>query len=452
MSRARIVVCRILVAALGIGLISVADTAVGGFNNIGLRNNNVGGVSINVEGFLDQPDAKGREQLRRHMLKNTVQAPGEMARTTELRKISLKRLQAVLDDCVRNKAGVIPDEVKYLAGLQRIEYVLVYPEDNDIVLAGPAEGWEVDEAGNVVGVTTGQPVLHLDDLLVALRSVKQARRGAISCSIDPTPEGRRNLQKLFSQVKRFDRRLLPAIEKAMGPQVISIKGVPEDSHFARVMVAADYRMKRIAMGLDRAPVKGLPSYIQMVKGTPQNMMPRWWLAADFEKVARSEDGLAFRIRGRGVKAMTEDDFIGQDGNVRGSGRKSPIAQKWADLMTTKYDELAQEDAVFGQLRGLMELSIAAAIIDRFELQSRAGCSLPLLASSDSRLVTSDWHAPKMVRTQASAIKRGNNWIVTASGGVEISSHQIAADTKTDPATAKTRKENGALAGARWWWN
>ena len=47
------------------------------------------------------------------------------------------------------------------------------------MLVGPGEGWKVDGTGNVVGVTTGLPVMLLDDLLVALRSAKAAAQGGI---------------------------------------------------------------------------------------------------------------------------------------------------------------------------------------------------------------------------------------------------------------------------------
>ena len=52
-----------------------------------------------------------------------------------------------------------------------MKYVLVYPEEHDVVLAGPAEGWRVDSLGNVVGAASGQPVLLLDDLMAALRAL-----------------------------------------------------------------------------------------------------------------------------------------------------------------------------------------------------------------------------------------------------------------------------------------
>ena len=44
----------------------------------------------------------------------------------------------MINDCRQNNRP-LPDEVKYLAGLQRIRYVFVYPEQQDIVLAGFGE-------------------------------------------------------------------------------------------------------------------------------------------------------------------------------------------------------------------------------------------------------------------------------------------------------------------------
>ena len=114
-----------------------------------------------------------------------------------MRKISLRRLEAAIDDCAKNNKP-LPDAIKYLAGLQHIRYVFVYPEQKDIVLVGPGEGWKVDARGNVVGVTTGRPVMLLDDLLVALRTAKAAAQGGITCSIDPTTEGLARMKQTMS--------------------------------------------------------------------------------------------------------------------------------------------------------------------------------------------------------------------------------------------------------------
>ena len=48
------------------------------------------------------------------------------------------------------------------------------------MLAGPAEGWQIDDQGHVVGSKSGQPVLQLDDLIVALRTAKAAAGDAAS--------------------------------------------------------------------------------------------------------------------------------------------------------------------------------------------------------------------------------------------------------------------------------
>ena len=70
-----------------------------------------------------------------------------------------------------------------LAGLQEVRYVFVYPEQKDIVLVGYGEGWRIDTRGNIVGVTTGKPVLLLDDLLTALRTAAtSARRASVARS------------------------------------------------------------------------------------------------------------------------------------------------------------------------------------------------------------------------------------------------------------------------------
>ena len=52
------------------------------------------------------------------------------------------------------------------------------------------------------------------------------------------------------------------MEEAVGPQTITVTGVPDTSHFARVIVAADFRMKRLAMNFEPAPVDGMPSFLR----------------------------------------------------------------------------------------------------------------------------------------------------------------------------------------------
>ncbi len=434
----------------------VALTSVVWAGCFNFRNNAVGGISINTAGVVAGPIDADLKFLLKELKTDVAKAPADMHRPVGMRMLSLRGLEAAIDDARRNNLGELPDEVKFLAGLQRIQYVFLYPEQNDIVIAGPGEGWRVDEQAYVVGVTTGRPVLLLDDLLVAFRCTTNAATGrGISCSIDPTAEGRQNLDTLLKRVKKFSDTVPAAIEKALGPQQISITGVPPESHFARVMVAADYKMKRYAMGLEDAPIKGMPSFIDLMakkRSRPDNMMPRWWLACNYAPLARSEDGLAWELRGAGVKAMTEDDLVAADGTVKATGRANPLAQQWADTLTEKYDELSGQDAVFGELRNLMDLCVVAALIEKHGLLGKVDLALPLITDASSELTIEQWLAPKTVASQCSALKAGSDWIITASGGVQVESWEVAQRTEMNADVEQIRTKAKSADNKNWWWN
>jgi hypothetical protein len=122
----------------------------------------------------------------------TARATGAVASKTGLRRVSLARLAREVQGHI--EAGTaIPDEAHYLAGIQQIQYLFVYPEEQDLVIAGPADGWQVDESGRVVGQHTRRPVVRLDDLVVALRvfAPRSRRNTFVGCSIDQTEEGMR---------------------------------------------------------------------------------------------------------------------------------------------------------------------------------------------------------------------------------------------------------------------
>lgn len=422
----------------------------------GFRNSAVGGVSIDVEGVVGPP-SDTEHRLFLEQLRKEIKSPDEALNApVDLRMVSLRALEAACEDALKNNMGQLPDEVKFLAGLQRIQYVFVYPEENDIVLAGPGEGWRVNDDATIVGITTGRPVLQLDDLLVAMRTVHEARRGGISVSIDPTAEGNRNLQELFDSQRGRPLNPTPqfeaAVKQAFGPQMVTLKGAPDTSHFARVLVAADYRMKRLAMNLEKSPVRGFGSYLDLIKNSrvAGDVNPRWWMACNYEPMATSDDKLAWELRGPGVKVMTEDEFVTADGSVSATGKTSAAAKRWADNMTDKYDELSAADPVFGELRNLMDMCVISALIEKERLCEVAGCSLPLLTSESSEVAIEKWNAAKTISPEVSFLRTRNSWIVTASGGVQIESWQVADRTDVDPNVSVVRKRATPADKSLWW--
>jgi len=416
--------------------------------------NIVGGVSIDPDGMVSNVDrdAIGRLcQIRRDALQPV---PDGMNRTAGLRKVSLKGLEAEIRKAAKIQKQ-LPDAVALLAGLQQIRYVLVYPEQKDIVLVGPGEGWVLDPRGYFVGATSGRPVLMLDDLLVALRAAVISP-SVLSCSINPTPEGIRRVETLARQFKPGidPQAAAMAIQGQLGPQRITVTGVPDNSHFALVMVGADYRMKRISMGLEPAPIRGLPSYTEMAKAGRagmSNMLPRWWLQPNYQPLLRDDGGLAWEIRGAAVKCMTENDFCDANGVARPSGRSDPVTQRWADLMTSHYGELAQADPIFAQLQGCMDLAVVSALLVKQRLMVKAGEDFPLLTGAPEVLPNAKFDAPKQVATMAGVTKSGKKTVIAA-GGVQLNPWTMIDKSETSAELAGVRGKAAGAGHTRWWWD
>ncbi|MGD9723112.1 MAG: DUF1598 domain-containing protein [Pirellulales bacterium] len=411
----------------------------------------VGGVSIDAKGLVAKVTVGDVAELLKARQAAFQTVPADLAKSA-LRKVSLRQLEAAIAEHRKNGTP-ITDDMRYLAGLQRIQYVFVYPEQNDIVIAGPGEGWRISPDGEIVGQTTNKPVLLLDDLLVALRATPALRQTGITCSIDPTRDGLTRYQELFKTIAQAPgdtAPLLSAVEQAIGPQTITLKGVPEATHFARVLVAADYKMKRYGMGFDEAPVAGMPSYLQMMKSAGGGgLAPRWWLAPDYDALVTDGKGLAWELRKASVKVMTEDRVLAASGQLQDSSRPNPLAAKWADNMTARYDALSEREPIWGQLRNCMDLAVLAALISHNNLQQTCGWDMALLLDPD--LKAQRFNTPRTVATLASAVKKRGGLIVSASGGVLLNPWPILDQPQEKPELVDSRTQSAARTNS-WWWD
>jgi hypothetical protein len=414
----------------------------------------VGGVSIDAGGVLARSDFDAAGRLREARQRAMLPIDSDLASSSRCRKISLRRLSAAIDERRLAKRPV-EDAIQNLAGLTRIEFVFVFPEEHDIVFAGPAEGWRVDNQGNVVGRTSGQPMLQLDDLIVALRSSKAATSGrGISCSIDPTEEGLRRLRPLL-KAATYSEATVERLEQALGPQHVTITGVPASSHFAHVLVAADFLMKRLGMNFERSPVAGLPSYMELLVSRtaprPKSAMPRWWMAPKYDPLLKDADGLAWALRGTGVQTLTEDGYLGSSGSVTTTGHEDPLAKKWAEAMTDNYAALSKALPVFAELRNCVDLAVASALLVKEDLPRKADCDLSLLLD-ESRIAVAEYPIPKMIDSKASLIRKGRDWIISLSGGIQVDSWSALEHTETGPQLIKSRSAATPVNVERWWWD
>ncbi|MEX0824608.1 MAG: DUF1598 domain-containing protein [Pirellulaceae bacterium] len=442
-------------AACCMAAIFASLSYAGGFG--GIRQNAVGGVMVDAQGVLRAATVENREAFLNEVRQRIDLPQGDLAEAAELRMVSLRGLQDAIRQA-RADGKPLPDDVRFLAGLTRVEYVLAFPERNDIVLAGPAEPWKIRDDGSVVGAISDQPTLHLEDLMIALQSVETARDGGISCSIEPTAEGRQRLNNLLRRVQlrpgQDPRQLEPAMRQAFGPQTIKLNGLPTDSRFARVMVAADFEMKRLAMHLTESPIRELPSYLELAKNQQQSASsnPRWWMACNYDALTRTEDRLTWRLNGPGVKTMTETDKIAAGGEVERSDRQDKTAGRWAELMTENYEQLARSQSVFGDLRNVIDLSVVATLIVQESLDERAACQLDALMGEENGVTLASYKTPAAVEPQCSFLRGAKGWTVTASGGVSVNSFEVVQHQQVDPSLSRLHGRAQEKATDRWWWN
>ena len=125
----------------------------GGTTTTTVTTQQIAGVIVDADGVLKMhkfADPGGR-LTRTRIASSRASLDPEIARRSKLRKISLNRLeQAAVEMLERGEE--LPKDMLYLAGMTRLQYVFFYPETNDIVVAGPAEGWATDLSGRVRGL------------------------------------------------------------------------------------------------------------------------------------------------------------------------------------------------------------------------------------------------------------------------------------------------------------
>ena len=424
------------------------------------------GVRVDADGvlrtlvFLDPTGAL----TRRRIAEARAKLNADVMRPSDLRKVSINRLEEAM--ARRLQAGQQPtDEMRYLAGLTNVQYVFFYPETNDIVIAGPAEGYMDDLSGRPVGIHTGQAVMELQDLIVALRAFPATgeKTRLISVSIDPTQQGLARMQQFLVAVQGRVRpsdaqRIAIGLRRSLGPQTVSVKGISPRTHFAQVLVEADYRMKLIGIGLERPPVN-IPSFISRAKpgSVSRNALQRWYFTPDYERVRVSADNFAMELEGNGVQLMSEDQLVTALGGRVKSGTVNAASRIFTQAFTNKYPELAMKAPVYAQLRNLINLSIAAAFIQKKDLYGKSGWDMGVFANEDGYAVET-YHAPKTVECAVNVVWKGSTLMTPIGGGVNIqprialNSDRVLPDEqgKVDTARKQIRIDN--LAPGQWWWD
>ena len=388
----------------------------------------------------------------------------DMAQVSNLRMVSLTRLEQAVAQRIAQGLPVV-DSMKNLAGIYQIQHVFVYPETGEIVIAGPASGWEFNNRGMAVSSNNGVPTLQLDDLVTVLRTFSPEGEGIFGCSINPRQEGMRELKAFVEKSQnngpissRSVRGWARQLQRKLGLQDVQIYGVPATSRVARVLVEADYRMKLIGIGkLDGG--SEIPDYFELMTAAQVSDVSsldalRWWMSVECDSVLKSDDANAFEIRGTSVLCQSENQFINNQGERIQTGTSEATNRKFASNFTEHYQQLAKQDIIFADMQNIFDLAMVAALINKERLAENVNWDLGSFAMN-AEYHPSMYEAPLTVDSVVNhKVFNGKNIVVQVAGGVRVDANSLLAKMKSAPrleGVAKTAKAPNLQAG-RWWWD
>lgn len=427
------------------------------------------GVRVDPQGLLAHLTAREFTGRLQSLGQRARQADlnEDMARPSQLRMVSITRLERAVAD--RLTAGLpVTESMSRLAGLTEVQYVFVYPETGDLVVAGPAESWDYNPTGDAVGSSSGRPTLNLDDLVTVLRTFSPEGMNIFGCSINPRQEGMKEL-KAFAEASQARGPLSAGsvrfwakqLGEKLGRQDIEIYGVPADSRAARVIVESDYRMKLI--GIDKLDSQAnIPSYFDIVAQSPDAATGsldalRWWLTMKYEQVLHAEDHNSFEIRGSSVLCQSENQFLKDNGERVQTGKSEPLNQLFAANFTQQYAELAAHDQIFADMQNVFDLALVAALIRHERLDERIDWDRGAFAAEglyDPAHYAVPLECDSVVNHR---VYNGKDIVVQVAGGVRADVMAVVTDENLRQPSPRlgrvaTDAQAGALPAGRWWWD
>jgi hypothetical protein len=339
----------------------------------------VPGVWIEQDGNVKSREVDAKHQLAE--IKSRAKSAAQAAKGEKLAFVSLPKLFAEARSAL-SAGREIPEDLRFLGGMTRLRYVFVYPETQDLVIAGPAEPFTVAPGGLfATGKLSRRPVMQLDDLVVALRIAYDSRGKPFGCRIDPDPKSveiSNDVMKRFAKKSRRER--MDAMARELGPQKVSVFGTAADTRLAFVLVAADYKLKRFAMGLEPAAAGAPGIGIGHAVDNTRSAMNRFWFETSYEPLRVAPDGNAYEIRGERVMVKAGGFVF----DPRGATEK---AMAFAKKFTDRVPALAVAEPLIAELQNVADLSLLASLIRHDGIDRKANVDTSWLLDESGFPVT-----------------------------------------------------------------
>jgi hypothetical protein len=365
------------------------------------------------------------------------------------------------------------EEQRYLAGLTGVHYVYLDERNKDLVLEGPADDkWSVREDGMAIGEKSGRPLLQLDDFVIAWRNTV-ANGPPPSVDLRPRLESMQRIQELIRTTPQpktaaartdYTRRL----QEVWGPQDAVTGGVPTNTRFNKLMVDADWEMKRISLGQSDPGVEGLATYIDLefedwrrrvqaegIRTRRPEGGSRFWFYPAYTEFSHSDQLDAIQIPGDAVELLTEGHFRDLAQGRQVTPEPSVTAKEFVKGFTAHYAELAHKHPLFADLRNLFDWVAIARLIPKIDAPRRIGWDLGYLKSDyPVAAVQVPNVMPGQIGLRHAEVRLAQgvaSLVLPARGGVSMDVTPVLALNSDSGLVARRRAAvTGAPANGRFW--
>jgi hypothetical protein len=252
--------------------------------------------------------------------------------------------------------------------------------------------------------------------------------------------------------------IVNGLRNSLGMQNIRVSGVAPNTHFAKVLLECDYRMKLIGIGLERPPVK-IVSFVD--RATPgrssRNGLQRWYFVPDDHCVRPAADGLGLELVGDVVKLVGEDQFVSKEGGRSVTGRANKASDLFTTAFTKKYAELAARVPVFAEMRNCIDLAIAAAFMQERDWYAQSGWQAATF-NNERAIAVETANVPQHTETVCTAVWKGHTLMTPVGGGVTIRPGEALRSKNTlpdeDGRVTELRESVSLkdLPAGKWWWD
>lgn len=297
------------------------------------------------------------------------------------RVVSLKQLQETVRRGLAKNASL--DAVQNMCGLNTIEGYYIDRKNKDLLVFGK--------------VDPRMPPLLLDDFIIAMRCAwkKYVANNVFTppgCSIDPSVRMLKRLNAMEKQIlaagsmAEWQAYKKDYEEACAQQQTVRVLGVPFNTHFASVLVKADYDMKRIVNGTDPIDIPGVADLYSLSSYTarqavlfkkttiqPTSRLSRFWFKPSQYQFVEQQDWVM--LEKCEMLLLTEEQYLSAGDDIKGRGRADGDAEKVADSITTYYTYIAQKRRIFRQLKELMRMYIVLEAMYVKDAHPDSGLSL-----------------------------------------------------------------------------